>query len=272
MFQAFIVAFREILEITLVVGVVLAATRGVPKRGHWIGLGIFLGVMGSALVAAFTESISQFAEGMGQELFNAVVMLTVSLMIGWTAIWMRSHARKMVAGIREKSGKIIEGELPKITLAAIIALAVLRDGAEIVLFTYGLLASGESFMSVMGGALGGVATGILIGFLLYAGLLSIPTKYIFQVTTWLLLLLAAGMASLGAKFLVSAGYFSSLSATVWNSSALLSENSIAGKIFQALFGYSEQPMEIQLIFYVAVLAGFAAMMRVFSPKKAGSSK
>lgn len=260
MFSSFLVTFREILEIALIVGVVLAATEGATNRKHWIGLGFGIGIAGSLLVAFFTEAIANVAEGMGQELFNALILLTASFIIGWTAIWMRSHARHIITGIREKGKKIVEGELPRYTLTVIIALTVLREGAEIVLFTYSMLASGQPPLPIALGSLGGVLSGTLLGYFLYKGLVSIPTKYIFQVTTWMLLLLAAGMSSMAARFLVAAGYFENYAHIVWNTSHILPENSMIGQIMHVLVGYTEQPMQVQLITYVLTLGIFCSML------------
>lgn len=267
MLAAFIVTFREILEVALILGVVLASTKGLVDRARWVWGGIAIGVAGSLVVAYFIDSISGFAEGMGQELFNAIILFTASGVIGWTAIWMRTHASEMVKQIKEKGGKIVEGELHKATITAIIALAVLREGSEIVLFTYGMLASGQNPSVILTGSLSGIAAGSVAGGLLYAGLISIPTKYIFQVTMWLLLLLSAGMASIGAKYLVAAGYFDKWTNTVWDMSSVLSEDSLPGQILHALFGYSEQPMVIQLLFYFVTLTIFLLMMKYSKRKK-----
>lgn len=256
MFPSFIVTFREILEVAIILGVVLAATKGLAGRNKWIYLGIALGIAGSGVVAAFTGAISDFAEGIGQELFNAAILFTASLIIAWTALWMNKNARNMVSEIKNKSGKIVEGQLPKFTLSAIIALAVLREGAEIVLFTYGMIASGQSLTNIALGSAAGLTSGAALGALLYFGLVSIPTKYVFKITTYLLMFLSAGMASVGAKYLVAAGYFDNLSATVVDMSSLLSENSIAGQVLHSMFGYSERPMQIQVLFYLATIIIF----------------
>lgn len=271
MFPSFIVTFREVLEMALIIGVMLAATKGLVGRHRWVAIGFAGGIAGSAVVAMFTETISNFAEGIGQELFNALILFTASLIIGWTAIWMRVHAREMIAQIKEKGGKIVEGDLPKITLSAIIALAVLREGSEIVLFTYGMLASGKAVSSIIAGSLAGLGAGTLLGGIIYLGLVKVPTKHVFQVTTWLLLFLTAGMASVGAKYLVAAGYFSSASYVLWDTSWILSETSIMGQILHALLGYSAQPMAIQAIFYILTLGFFVVIMYFFQNKNSTGS-
>ena len=108
--------------------------------------------------------------------------------------------------------------------------------------------------------MGGLLTGSVVGALIYLGIVSIPTKYIFRVTTWLLALLSAGMASVGAKYLVAAGYFSNLSDTLFNISWFIPEQSVIGQILHAMFGYSEQPMTIQVLFYAATITIFVGFI------------
>src|SRR5512141_2996978 len=90
-----VLVFREVLEAALVVTVVFAATRGVPGRGRWIGSGIATGILGSVAVALSAGVIADAAAGMGQELFNAVVLFAAVVMIGWHAIWMATHGRQL---------------------------------------------------------------------------------------------------------------------------------------------------------------------------------
>ena len=260
MYSTAIVVFREIFEVALILGVILASTRGLAHRTRWVLTGIGGGIAGAVAVAYFAQSISMAAEGLGQELFNAGILLTAAAVISWTALWMRQHGRQITQRLRQMGQELLQGQTPLYTMALVIALAVLREGAEIVLFTYGMLAAGQGIGSILAGSAIGLAGGTLAGAALYFGLLRIPTKYIFRVTTWMLILLSAGMASMAAQFLVSAGYFLNYANVVWDSSWLLSEASILGQALHTLLGYTEQPMQIQLIFYMGTLALLSACM------------
>lgn len=240
----------------------MAATQGFALRRRFILLGVGGGVLGSLLVAGFADAISATAEGMGQELFTAGVLLLASAMIGWTVLWMRSHARQMVLHIKEVSAEVLAGHLSGYSLTVIIALSVLREGSEIVLFTYGMLISSQSILGVVFGAVSGALAAGALGYLLYKGIVKISTRYVFQITSWLLIMLAAGMASLSAKFLVASGKLSYLTSTLWDSSNLLPEGSIVGKILQAMVGYCDQPMAIQAVFFAAMLATLTIFMRL----------
>src|ERR1044071_1521470 len=103
------------------------------------------------------------------------------------------------------------------------------------------------------GGLLGIVAGAAFTALTYFGLLAIPTRYIFSVTSWLIALLAAGMAAQAIQFLNNGGVAVVLDRMVWDTSWLLSEGSILGRMLHALIGYTERPTELQLIIYIATL-------------------
>ncbi len=260
MFSSALVVFREVFEIVLIVGIILAATRDMKDRTLAIGLGFGGGLAGSALVALFMERISALAEGVGQEIFNAMVLFTAALFIGWTVLWMKRHAREMKSHFSNVGKAVNEGRLPYFSLSLVIMLALLREGSEIVLFTYGMLAAGQSAASLLSGFALGIVGGGLLGVLIYKGLLKISMRYFFTVTSWLLVLLVAGMISQGLGFLVAAGKFGGLSHTVWDSSWLLDDQGIVGLSLRALLGYTARPTEVQLIAYALTLLSFVVLM------------
>src|SRR6267154_5770695 len=90
-----IIVFREVLEAALIVGIVMAASRGVPQRGAWIAAGVGGGVLGAIAVAAAAETIAEAVAGIGQEIFNAIVLFAAVAMLGWHNIWMSRHGREL---------------------------------------------------------------------------------------------------------------------------------------------------------------------------------
>lgn len=265
MLGALIIVFREVIEAGLIVGIVMAATRGVHGRGRWVTYGIVAGVLGAALVAMFAGAISQAFEGSGQELFNASVLGIAVVMLMWHNAWMARHGREIAEEMRSVGEAVSEGAKPLTALAIVVGLAVLREGSEVVLFLYGIFASGTSGNSLLVGGLLGVAAGAAFTALTYFGLLAIPTRYIFSVTSWLIALLAAGMAAQSVQFLNNAGIAVVLDRTVWDTSWLLSEGSIGGRLLHTLIGYTERPSELQIVVYVAILLLMAVLMRIARP-------
>jgi high-affinity iron transporter len=152
-------------------------------------------------------------------------------------------------------------------LLIVVAIAVLREGSEIVLFLYGQAASGASPLAIAGGIAMGVACGVAVGFLLYFGLLGIPMRYFFSATNWLMLLLAAGLASQAAGFLIQADVLPAFGNRVWDSSFLLTNTSRVGKTLHTLIGYDAQPAGMQLLFYAVTAIAIAVGMKVWGGSK-----
>src|SRR5438874_1160149 len=147
-------------------------------------------------------------------------------------------------------------------LLIVVALAVLREGSEVVLFLFAQAAGGSGWVDIAGGIALGVAGGVATGFALYFGLLRIPIRHFFTATNWLLLLLAAGMASQAARFLVQADLLPSLGPRLWDSSTLLSDHSLLGQTLHALVGYDARPAGVQVLFYVVTGALIACGVRL----------
>jgi high-affinity iron transporter len=269
MLGALIIVFREVIEAGLIVGIVLAATRGVAERGRWVTIGVVCGVVGASIVAMFAGVISDAFQGSGQELFNASVLGVAVIMLMWHNAWMARHGREIADEMRRVGTAVSEGAKPLTALAVVVGLAVLREGSEVVLFLYGILASGTTVSAALIGGVLGIVAGAAFSALTYLGLLAIPSRHIFSVTSWLIALLAAGMAAQSVHFLNNAGLVQALDQTVWDTSWLLSENSILGRMLHALIGYTERPTQMQLLVYILSLVAMYLLMRFarYSPAK-----
>jgi high-affinity iron transporter len=259
MFGSAIIVFRESLEAALLIGIIAAATRGLAHRNRWLVIGIAAGVLGSLVVALLTESIAQLAGGSGQEIFKATILGIAVLMIGWHNIWMASHGKEMANKAKSIGGAIRNGKQELSAIAIAIALTVLREGSETALFLQGMAASAPgNGSSVMLGGLIGLLAGAALGIVTYFGLLRIPLRRFFSVTSGLLLLLAAGLAGQMAKFLIQADIIPSLATPLWDTSWLLPVTSGLGSALSILLGYEAQPSGMQVIFYVTTFVCIAA--------------
>ena len=213
----------------------------------------------------FAGAISQAFEGAGQELFNASVLAIAVIMLMWHNAWMARHGREIAEEMQQVGSAVSEGAKPLTALAIVVGLAVLREGSEVVLFLYGIMAQGTSASALFAGGLLGIAAGAAFTALTYFGLIAIPSRYIFSVTSWLIALLAAGMAAQSVQFLNNAGAVVTLDRTVWDTSWILSEDSLFGKLLHTLIGYTERPSEMQLVAYVVTLFLMFLLMRLARP-------
>ena len=263
MIAALIIVFREVFEAGLIVGIVLAVTRTVPRRNRWIAGGILAGVLGACVVAVFAGALSNLFAGMGQELFNAFILIVAVVMLTWHNVWMARHGSELAGELRAAGQAVVEGSKSLFALAVVVGVAVLREGSEVVLFLYGVLAGGDSGGGVALGGFVGLLLGAAVCMLTYLGLVSIPTRKLFATTTALIALLAAGMAAQAAAFLEKANWLTAMDNVVWDSSWLLSDSSILGKALHTLVGYTDQPTAMQLTVYIAILAVTFVLMRLY---------
>jgi high-affinity iron transporter len=260
-----LIVFREVFEAGLIVGIVMAVTAGVPGRTLWVSGGVAAGVLGACLVALFTSGLSELFGGNGQEIFNASILCFAVVMLTWHNVWMARHGREMAAELRAAGEAVASGSKSLAALGIVVAIAVLREGSEVVLFLYGVAASqgGASLGMVVGGVIG-LLLGSLVCFATYLGLITIPTRYLFGVTSVLIALLAAGLAAQAIAFLEQADILTTLDNTVWDTSWILSDSSLLGRALHTLIGYVDQPTAMQLVAYLATLAIMVVLMKLFS--------
>jgi high-affinity iron transporter len=263
MISALIIVFREVIEAGLIVGIVLAATTGVPGRARAVMAGVGAGVLGACLVAGFAGELANLFQGSGQEFFNAAILLLAVAMLTWHNVWMASHGRAMARELKAAGHQVKTGERTLAALSIVVGVAVLREGSEVVLFLYGIAAQGGTTAAGMVAGAGlGLAAGALISALMYFGLLTIPAGKLFQVTSGLITLLAAGMAAQAVIFLQNGGWLEFFTSTVWDTGWLIKDDSIAGRLLHTLVGYSQAPNGAQLIAYGATIVVILILMRL----------
>ena len=268
MLASLLIVFREVIEAGLIIGIVLAATRSVAGRGFWVGLGIAGGIAGACIVAAFAEQLAGLFQGSGQELFNAAILSIAVLMLAWHNVWMAGHGKQMANEMRQMGAEVSLGQKTLTALAVVVGVAVLREGSEVVLFLYGIAAQGgQSTASLLAGGALGLLAGASVSALMYFGLLTIPARRMFSVTSGLITLLAGGMASQAVLFLQQGGYFEFMTSTLWDTSWLLPESGIVGRMLHTLIGYTDAPNGAQLVVYILTLVTIRLLMRLVHGRK-----
>ncbi len=266
MFSTVIIVFREALEAALIISIIAAATRSLPGNKRWILAGLLAGLLGAGLVAAATDVIANLADGVGPELFNAAILGTAVLMLAWHNIWMAIHGAELAQHAHQVGANIREGRSECSVLLMVVGLAVLREGSETVLFLYGIATSSGIASMLFGGAIGLIAA-VVLGYILYEGLVKVPLRWFFKATSALVLLLAAGLASQAAKFLIQADVLPSLGDPLWDSSALISQQGVLGTLLHGLIGYDARPAGLQVLFYIVVVAAISIGMQFTKHKK-----
>ena len=255
MISSLIIVFREMLEMVLVIGVLMAATRGLNGSRRWIAAGALLGLMGAIFFGLFMAQLEASFDGKGEFIFNAAVLVTASTLIAWTVFWMSQHSREICQRMQQLGNSVRQGDIPKSALTIVACTAVMREGAEAAFFLLGAARSvgSDGWSMLIGGLMGG-GSALLIGLLIYLGLVRIPVHRLFSVAGWLLMLLAAGMASEATWNLVTIEWLPPLIDPLWNSSSLLSQESLVGEFLHVMIGYSDQPSALQVIVFILSLS------------------
>lgn len=252
MFATAIIVFRETLEAALFVGIMAAATRGLAGRSRWLTAGVLAGSAGALALAAGAEHISALANGVGQDLVNAGILVVALAMLTWHCLWVSNQGAQAAADARALGSSFKQGQRAPWALMIVVALSVLREGAETVLFVAGY-ATGSGSTGTLIGAFAGVLCGSAIGAIIYLGLSRVPLQRMFAVTNTLILLLAASIASQLARALSQAGLINVWGQPIWDTSPLLRVDSPIGTLAHALVGYEAQPTGLQLAFYALAL-------------------
>ncbi len=255
MFKIALVVFRECLEISLLLGVILAVTKQIEKSRLYIIAGVMLGVVFASIFAFFTRKLSLSFDGIGDELFDSGIMILITILISWTIIWMQGYGIKVKQHINDLSVKIHEGNASYFMLVFLVATTILREGAEIIILVYSI-SSVETISSsiYLQGVIIGATSGFLLGLVIYFGLIKIANqKYIFKISTVLLMLIAGGFAASAAGILTSSGLVMFLSDQLWDSSWLVADRSMIGKILNIVTGYIARPNGLQVLAYFTTI-------------------
>jgi high-affinity iron transporter len=260
-FGSGLIVFRESLEAALFVGIVAAATRGVMNRTRWLSFGVAAGVFGSVLLASVMGQISSWANGIGQDIVTAFTLSIALCMLAWHCIWVSPNSNQMLKDAKQIGASTSQGNHTLWALAIAVALSVLREGAETVLFVAGLLkGSSESQGALISSITTGLAVGAFAGWLIYAGLGRVKPHHLFAVTNMFILMLAGSLASQLAKTANQADWISAFSERAWDTSALLPNDSAIGMVLHGVLGFDASPTQLQVFFYfgTTVLIGVAA--------------
>ncbi len=250
--NALFVVWRESLEAMLVIGILHAWIGRNRIEGGFralyagVGAGILLALLlGWAMLAAQSE-----LSGLALEWFQTGVLFAAAVLIAQMVLWMARHGREMKqqleAGMARAAGR---GQW--FGMAAIAALAVAREGAETVIFLYGLSMEGGGMAALAGGAAGGFLLALATAWAAARGLRGINMRHFFTLSGILLLVFAAALFAAGIERLIGMGVLPALIDPLWDSSALLDDSSSGGRFVAGLTGYRAQPSLMLLLCYAA---------------------
>jgi len=238
---------REALEAALLMSVLLACARFLNLGNRWIWLAIALGLVGAVSYGFFLEPVSELFDGVGQEICNALLQLTAFILLVILAFRIPDRAA------RPDHNRTVIATLMTFT----VALAITGEGAEILVYVSGFWSVNSLFSAVAIGSLIGACIGLSVGILIYYLLLGLAPKRLLPIAVMLLVLIAAGMSSQAVRLLIQADWVTSAGA-LWDTSGILSEETLVGQLLYALIGYEATPSAVEFIAYVGSIAVVSA--------------
>lgn len=253
----FVITLREGFEAALILGLIYTYLEKIGSRHEfrYVTVGALLGVVASLALGVVVTVLSGPLVDLGPDLIAAVVLFSASGMLTWHGWWMRRHARA-VRGELERRIDAAQAQQQFWVVGVIAFTGVFREGAETVLFLWGLLtqvgtSSGGSLLAL--GGLLGVLGAIVLGVLVFQGARQLSLRRFFAWTSVFLLLLAAGLFSTGIGRLQGLGILPPAD-TLWDTSAWLDDRSFLGSLLAGLLGYRARPSTWEAGAYVAYLA------------------
>jgi high-affinity iron transporter len=246
MLASFVITFREVLEAALVIVVVLAYLRKTGQTRYYknVWMGLASGVVFSIILAFFFNMVYGGLTGRAEKIFEGAAMFLAAALITWMIIWMASKSH--VAELEEKVKREIT-ERHALGISALVAIAVLREGVEFVIFMHAASFAGSADLF---GAVSGAAAALILGYFLFAGIGWMSVRAFFKVTGIILVLYAAGLTSHGIHEFEEAGIISPVIKPLYDITWLISKKDLAGSMLNSLFGYTGSPSLMEMSGYL----------------------
>ena len=249
-----IIVLREVLEAALIVSVLLALGDTLPFGRRWAGWGVGFGLLGAVIYAGNTAAVSDWFDGVGQEVVNALMQLAIyCCLILFTVVFSRTR------GQLPSNHKV----LPRLMIVSV-SLAIMREGSEILIYLSSFISDPELLEPILLGGMVGASIGISVGVLAFYLLLNVNRAWSPYISIGVLVLIAAGMAGQATLLLIQADWLPA-QAALWDSSAWVAEDSVTGQLLYALIGYEATPTSIQALAYFGGLL-LPLLLITLSPK------
>ncbi len=249
MFQTFLTGLREGLEAALVVGILMTFLVRAERRDRvpalWAGVIVALVLsLGFGAVLHFTSTSMSFE---AQEAFGGITSIVAVAFVTWMVFWMKRASHTIAGDLNAKMDMAVALGPTAVALAAL--LAVGREGLETALFLYPTFQAQGAGAGPAIGAVLGIATAVVIGWLIYRGAVQMNLRAFFKVTGAGLIIIAAGVLAYGVHDLQEAGIIPGLGNLAWNIEGY-SVTSWYGTLLKGVFNFGPQMTVLEVITYV----------------------
>ncbi|MEN9407938.1 MAG: hypothetical protein RLZZ455_1154 [Candidatus Parcubacteria bacterium] len=248
MLASLLITFRETLEAALVVGIVLTFLTKTHMQLFkvFVWRGVIIGIVLAVAVAVLLETLFGGFTGRAEQIFEGVLMFTTVGFLTWMIMWV--HKQKDVAKKLKDQVATHAQKGYGLGIVILIASSVFREGVETALYLKASSIAGST--NQLFGAVLGIVTALILGYALFRWAIKINLSMVFTVTSFFLLLFAAGLLAHGVHEFQEAGLLPIFSFDpLINISHILDHKSTFGSLLRVIFGYTSKPTSLELISY-----------------------
>jgi len=254
MLSSLLITLREGLEAALIIGIILAyLKRTNNQKGFkpiWIGVLLAIGV--SAIAGAAIYFIAGEFSGRAEEIFEGIAMFIAVGVLTWMIFWMRKQSRNIKGHLHAQINSALDSGSSR-ALIMLAFIVVVREGIETVLFLFATTRVAESqALSAAGGFLG-LVIAVAIGYSIYKGSSRLNLRTFFNVTSFLLIIFAAGLLAYGIHEFHEAGLIPPVIDPVWDINHIIYDKSTLGRFLTAIIGYNGNPSLVEVLAYATYL-------------------
>ncbi len=264
-----IIILREVLEAALLISLLLAMSAHIHLKLRWVLTALCLGLGFAVVYADQLAFISNLFDGLGQEMINTSLQITISIMLGigccyivQTLVAEQSIKTTATERINILSQSLSNRLFFKGLLICIVALAIVREGSEIIIYIFGFASNKDVFLTVLLGGSIGLGIGISIGVIFFYSLISVSFNHFILLLIVFSGFIAAGLLIQAVNLLYQADWLE-MQNFLWDSSSIISEESIVGQLLYAMIGYEATPSILQVLIYSVILIGFFSLAIYF---------
>ena len=263
MFANFLIGLREGLEAALVIGILIAYVikirRGDVLPRIWLGIGLAAALsLGIGAILTFGSYGLSFE---AQEVIGGGLSIVATGFVTWMIFWMLKTARNLSGGLKAGVDKHLPGAGWGLVLVAF--LAVGREGIETALFIWAAVqATGATTLPILGAGLG-ILVSLVLGYLIYRGIVSINLTKFFTYTGVFLIIVAAGVLSYGVHDLQEAGLLPGMNSFAFDVSSAVPPSSWYATLLRGAINFSPATTWLQAIAWLAYVVPVLTTFIVF---------
>jgi len=255
MFSNYLIGLREGLEAALVVSILIAYLVKVGRRDRLAAVagGVAVAVAVSAAFGALLTytSTSVLSGFKSQEIFGGTMSLIAVGFVTWMVFWMRRTARGMRAELDGRLSAALRMGALAVALTAFVAVA--REGLETALFFWSAVQAAGSTTAPVAGFSLGIATAVVLAWLLYRRSVKLNLARFFTWTGAGLIVVAAGVLAYAVHDLQEGGVLGGLNTLAFDVSAQIPPGSWYGTLLRGILNFTPQTTVAQAIAWVAYL-------------------